>query len=213
VIAIREQTCRCLHLQERVRGVFHDDDGGSSAWVKMDVPPSFNDLETNQKTFYGEDSMSQVDAFHTLDEAVVKYLCEECGVIVKDVNYEHVKRLEYRVFRAASYGERLYDTVDELKNKLAAMKVERGRLVVSDARYGTLFSAGRIVTASFGDILRIPIATLVVDGLVGASDTNNVMYIGSRPPSTRVEQLVSFLETFMNRGLSIAGSMVPLVRQ
>jgi hypothetical protein len=176
----------------------------------MDVPPSFNDSETNQKTFYGEASMSQVDAFRTLDEAVVKYLCEEYGVVVKDVNYEHVKHLKYHLFCDASYGERLYGMVDELKNELAAMKAERGRLAISDARYVTLFSAERMVMANFGDIF--PVATLVVDGLDGASDTNNVMYIGLRPPSTRAEHLASFLETFMNRGLSIAGSVVPLVR-
>jgi hypothetical protein len=52
-----------------------------------------------------------------------------------------------------------------------------------------------------------------VDGLAGASDTSNVMYIGSRQPGTRVEQLASFLETFMNRGPNIAGAMAPLVRE
>jgi hypothetical protein len=98
---------------------------------------------------YGEPSLSQVDAFRTLDEVVVKYLCEECGIVVKDMNYERVSRLEYSLFHAASYGERLYDMVDELKRKLAAMEAERGRLAVSDARYETQFSAGRMVTAKF----------------------------------------------------------------
>jgi hypothetical protein len=101
--------------------------------------------------------------------------------------------------------------VDELKRKLAVMEAERGMLAVSDARYVTLFSADRIVTARFGDIL--PIATLVADGLAGASDTSNVMYIDSRPPGIRVEQLASFIETFMNRGPSITGWMAPLVRE
>jgi hypothetical protein len=163
IYVIREQMCRCLHLQEHARGVFHD--------------------EINQKTLYGEPSLLQVDAFHTLDEAVVKYLCEECGVVVKDVNYERVRRLEYSMFHAASYRERLYGMIDELKRKLAAMEAERGRLTVSDARYETLFSAGRMVTARFRDILSV--ATLVVNGLAGASDTSNVMYIGLRPPGTR----------------------------
>jgi hypothetical protein len=93
IYVICEQMCRCLHLQDHVGGVFHDDYASSTAWVKMDVPPSFNDPETNQKTVYGEALMSQVDVFRTLDEAVVKYLCEGCRVVVKDVNYEHVKRL------------------------------------------------------------------------------------------------------------------------
>jgi hypothetical protein len=97
----------CLHLQEHACGVFHDDNSTSTAWVKMDIPPSFNDAETNQKTLYGEPSLSQVDAFRTLDEAVVKYLCEECGVVVKDVNYECVRRLKYSMFRAASYGKKV----------------------------------------------------------------------------------------------------------
>jgi hypothetical protein len=48
--------------------------------------------------------------------------------------------------------------VDELENELAVMKAERGGLAVSDA--------GRMVTASFGDIL--PVATMVIDGLAGA---------------------------------------------
>jgi hypothetical protein len=71
-----------------------------------------------------------VDAYLTLDEAVVRYLCEKCGVIMKDVNYEHVRRLEYRLFCAASYGERLYGMVDELKRELAIVEAERGRLAV-----------------------------------------------------------------------------------
>jgi hypothetical protein len=103
---------RGLHLQEYARGVFHDDDGTSTAWVKMDVPPSFTDPETHQKTLYGEPSPSQVDAFRTLDEAVVRYLSEECVVVVKDVNYERAQRLEYSLFRATTYGELLYGMVD-----------------------------------------------------------------------------------------------------
>jgi hypothetical protein len=152
-----------------------------------------------------------VDAYLTLDEAVVRYLCEKCGVIMKDVNYEHVRRLEYRLFCAASYGERLYGMVDELKRELAIVEAERGRLAVSSAgRYTTLFSVGRMVTTSFVDIL--PLATLVVDGLTGASNTSSIMYTGSRPQCTRVEQLVVFLENFMNRGPSIAGAVAPPVR-
>jgi hypothetical protein len=63
--------CMCLHLQEHACGVFHDDNSTSTAWVKMDIPPSFNDAETNQKTLYGEPSLSQVDAFRTLDVMVL----------------------------------------------------------------------------------------------------------------------------------------------
>jgi hypothetical protein len=149
----------------------------------MDVPPSPSNPQTNQKTFYSDPSPSQVDAYRTLDEAVVRYPCEECRVVVKDVNYEHVCRLEYRLFHAASYGERLYGMVDGLKRELAIVEAERGRLAVSsDGRYATLFSAGRMVTTSFADIL--PLATLVVDGLAGASNMRRIMYTGSRPPGT-----------------------------
>jgi hypothetical protein len=119
-----------------------------------------------------------VDTLRTLVESVVRYLCEECEVIVKDGNYERVRRLEYILFRVSAYGERLYGMVDELKRELAAVEVERGRLLVSDARYGTLFSVGRMVTTSFGDIL--PLATLVVDGHAGASSTTSVKYTGSK---------------------------------
>jgi hypothetical protein len=129
--------------------------------------------------------------FRTLDESVVRYLCEECEVVVKYVNYERVWRLEYSLFRVTAYEERLYGMVDELKRELAVVEAERGRLLVSDARYGILFSAGRMVTISFGDIL--PLATLVVDRLAGASSTTSVMYTGLRPPGTRVEQLAAFL--------------------
>jgi hypothetical protein len=45
IYVVREQMCRGLHLQEYARGVFHDDDGTSTAWVKMDVPPSFTELK------------------------------------------------------------------------------------------------------------------------------------------------------------------------
>jgi hypothetical protein len=138
-----------------------------------------------------------VDAYRTFDEAVVRYLCEEYGVVVKDVNYECVRHLEYSMFCAATYGERLYGMVDELKRKLAVVEAERARLAVSDSHYATLFIAGRMVTLRFTDIL--PLATLLVDGLTGASDTSSVMYISPRPPGTRVEQLAAFLENFMNR--------------
>jgi hypothetical protein len=185
IYVVREQMCRCLHLQEYARSVFHDDDGTSTAWVKMDVPPSNTNPETDQKTLYGEPSPSQVDAYRSLDQAVVRFLCEKCGVVVKDVNYEHVSRLEYNLSCAATYGERLYGMVDELKKELAVIEGERARLTASDRRFGTLFSAGRMVTTRFADILLI--ATLVVDGLAGASDTSSIMYIGSRPPGTRVE--------------------------
>jgi hypothetical protein len=47
IYAVREQMCRALHLQEYARGVFHDDDGTSTAWVKMGVPPSLTDPETH----------------------------------------------------------------------------------------------------------------------------------------------------------------------
>jgi hypothetical protein len=57
---------------------------------------------------YGEPSPSQVDAFRTLDEAVVQYLCEECGVVVKDVDHERAQRLEYSLFRATTYGEAVW---------------------------------------------------------------------------------------------------------
>jgi hypothetical protein len=176
----------------------------------MDVPPSFTDPETHQKTFYGEPSPSQVDAFCTLDEAVVRYLCEECEVVVKDVNYERAQRLEYRLFHATTYEERVYGMVDELKRELAAVKAERDMLFISDARYEILFSAGRMVSATFADIL--PLATLIVDGFGGASSTNSVMYTGSIPPATRVHQLAAFLENFMNRGSSIAGAVARSVR-
>jgi hypothetical protein len=63
---------RCLHLKEYERGVFHDDDGTSTAWVEMDVPPVTTHPETKQKTLYGEPSPSQVDAYRTLDEAIVR---------------------------------------------------------------------------------------------------------------------------------------------
>jgi hypothetical protein len=46
IYVVCEQMCRCLHLQEHARGVFHDDDGTSTAWVKMDVPPSLTDPKT-----------------------------------------------------------------------------------------------------------------------------------------------------------------------
>lgn len=128
---------------------------------------------------YDEPSLSQVDTFRTLVESVVRYLCEECEVIVKDGNYERVRRLEYILFRVTAYGEKLYGMVDELKRELAAVEAERGRLLVSDARYGTLFSVGRrMVTTNFGDIL--PLATLVVDGHAGASSTTSVKYTGSK---------------------------------
>jgi hypothetical protein len=161
--------------------VFHDDDGTSTVWVKMDVPPSRTDPKTYQKTLYDEPSPSQVDTFRTLDESVVKYLCEEYEVVVKHVNYEHVRCLEYSPFHVTAYGERLYGMVDELMRELAVVEAERGRLLVSDACYETLFSAGRMVTTSVEDIL--PLATLLVDGLVGASSTTSV-YNSSSPPGT-----------------------------
>jgi hypothetical protein len=83
-----------------------------------------------------------------------------------------------------------------LKRELAAVKAERDMLLVSDARYGILFSDGRMVSASFADIL--PLATLIVDGFAGASSTTSVMYTGSMPPDPRLHQLAAFLENFMN---------------
>jgi hypothetical protein len=182
-----------------------------AAWVKMDVLPFTTHPETKQKTLYGEPSPSQVDAYRTLNEAIIRYLLEECGVVVKDVNYDRVRRLEYPLFRAATYRERFYGMVADLKKELAAVEAERARLTSSDSRYATLFAAGRMVIASFADIL--PLGTLVVDRLAGASDISSVMYTGSRPPGTRVEQPSAFLENFMNRGPSITGSVFPPVRQ
>jgi hypothetical protein len=155
IYVVREQMCRCLHLQEYTRGVFHDDDGTSTAWVKMNVPPSPTNPETNKKTLYGEPSPSQMDAYRTLDEAIVRYLCEECGVVVKDVNYERVRRLEYSLFRAATYEERLYDMADELKKELAAVEGERRWLAASDSHYTTLFNVSRMVRCRGSSLFRM----------------------------------------------------------
>jgi hypothetical protein len=57
--------------------------------------------------------------------------------------------------------------VADLKKELAAVEAERGRLASSHSRYATLFAAGRMVIASFADIL--PLGT-------GASDMSSVMY-------------------------------------
>ncbi len=141
---------------------------------------------------------------------MVTYLCEECGVIVQDVNYDRVRCLEYSLFRAAAYRDNLYTLIDDLKRKLVVVESERDRLAASDVRYAALFSAGRMVAATFDDL--IPLVTLAVDGLAGAPSTNSVMYAGSRPPGTRGEQLAAFLENFMNTGPSIASAVLPTVR-
>ncbi|CAO2185281.1 unnamed protein product [Urochloa humidicola] len=122
---------------------------------------------------------------------IIRELCKRFGVIVKDVNYSKIKRLEERLVEEKRW-------VDMFRGKLDARVKENDTLRFA---YGSVIAEVKTICKKFKDVL--PIGTCGKEDATAGVDNVNVIYNGPRDPVTRIDELAFDLLSLVKRGADL----------
>lgn len=82
-----------MQLQVHDFGIVDEPEDGLRGWIEMDVPCEVDGSNVKQK-FIGDNALGRYEAMESASDDLIKYMCERSGVIIKDINYDEVKKLE-----------------------------------------------------------------------------------------------------------------------
>ncbi|CAN6213308.1 unnamed protein product [Urochloa humidicola] len=187
---IVKEVCRRLHLDIHDFGTVDEVGGLLRGWVEMDVPGHLAGEPKVREKFVGGAALGQYAAMENVSDAIIGGLCKRYGVIVKDVNYPKVKKLEGRLVEEKRW-------VDMFRGKLDGRVKENDTLRFA---YGSVIVEAKTICKKFRDVL--PIGTCDEDANAGV-DNVKVIYNGPRDPVTRIDELAFDLVSLVKRGADL----------
>ncbi|CAN6331370.1 unnamed protein product [Urochloa humidicola] len=205
---IVKEVCHRLHLVIHDFGIIDEADGLLRGWVEMDVPGRLGAEPKMREKFVGADALGQYAAMEIVSAEIIEALCKRFAVIVEDVNYPKVKKLEERLFEEKTWA-------DLFRGQL------RGRVKENDAlrcAFGNVISEAKIICSKFKDIL--PIAVSGEEDAAAGVGNAKLVYNGPRDPVTRADELAFDLLSFVKRAVDLQSAVcqgkvehVPLKRK
>ena len=129
---IAKEISRRLKLQVHYWGIIDEPEGGLRGWIEMDVPCEVDGSNVKQKVI-GDNAFSRYDAMESASDDLIKYMCKQMGVIIKDINYDEVKKLEWRLSAEKDWSKLFCDKLDQRMKEDKAMRLSYTNLV-ADAK-------------------------------------------------------------------------------
>ncbi|WVZ65267.1 hypothetical protein U9M48_014662 [Paspalum notatum var. saurae] len=188
-----------LRLQLHGFGAVIEPCGMVRGWLEVDTPPSGVHGVRGRQRFVGGQRSTNYDAIESACFSVIAELSVKHDVIVKDLNFGKVKRMEKKL-RAANEWDKLFRYMLDMKDE-ELKKIKRD--------YDSLLMEVKSVCKKFGDVLPVRCSGLD-DSKVDCEDAM-VMYAGVRPPVFRFEELAYDLVAVISKASAAAaehGGMV-----
>ena len=129
---IAKEISRRLKLQVHDWGIIDEPEGGLRGWIEMDVPCEVDGSNVKQKVI-SDNAFSRYDAMESASDDLIKYMCKQMGVIIKDINYDEVKKLEWRLSAEKDWSKLFCDKLDQRMKEDKAMRLSYTNLV-ADAK-------------------------------------------------------------------------------
>ena len=134
------------------------------------------------------------------NDDLIKYMCRQRGVIIKDINYDEVKKLEWKLSAEKDWSKLFCDKLDQRVKENKAMRFG----------YENLVADAKKICQKFKDVL--PIETIGEEDILLGMDGVKVLYNGPRHPESQMEQLAFDLVSLVNRSSDIEGKVHRMVR-
>jgi hypothetical protein len=150
-----------------------------------------------KQKFIGDNALGRYDAMESASDDLIKHMCKRSGVIIKDINYDEVKKLEWRLSAEKDWSKLFCDKL--------AQRMKEGRAMCFG--YTNLVGDAKKICQKFKDVL--PIGTIGEEDLLLGMDDVKVVYNGPRHPESRMEQLAFDLVSLVNK----SADLEPMVRQ
>ena len=196
---IAKEISRCLQLQVHDFGIVDEPEGGYHGWIEMDVPCEVGGPNVKQR-YIGDYAFGRYDAMESASDDLIKYMCRQRGVIIKDINYDEVKKLEWKLSAEKDWSKLFCDKLDQRVKENKAMRFS----------YENLVADAKKICQKFKDVL--PIETIGEEDLLLGMDGVKVLYNGPRHPESQMEQLAFDLVSLVNRSSDIEGKVHRMVR-
>lgn len=126
-------------------GVVDESQGGVRAWIEMDVPRREVGGPLLKEKFIGECAFDRYAAMESASHEVIEYLCRESGVVVKDINYDKVEHLEWRLSAQKYFSDVFSERLGRMEKEDEAMR----------SGYGNLIAGMKNICWKFKDVMPI----------------------------------------------------------
>ncbi|CAN6284932.1 unnamed protein product [Urochloa humidicola] len=121
----------------------------------------------------------------------IEQLCKGSGVIVKDVNFPEVEKLQEKLVTERRWN-------DLFRGKLQATATESA---VMHRTYGSVVAHAKTICRKFEDVL--PIETCGQEDAALEVDNVKLIYNGPRDPVTRMDELAFDLLSLVKRSVDV----------
>ncbi|PUZ50826.1 hypothetical protein GQ55_6G093100 [Panicum hallii var. hallii] len=122
---------------------------------------------------------------------LIKHMCKQSGVIIKDINYDEVEKLEWRLSAEKDWSKLFCDKLDQ--------RMKEGKAMCFG--YTNLVGDAKKICQKFKDVL--PIETIGEEDLLLGMDDVKIVYNGPRHPESRMEQLAFDLVSLVNKSADL----------
>lgn len=190
---------RRLRLKVHGFGVVEEMDNVVRGWIEIDIPRCGPEMAKEVDKFWGDEARTQYDAMETACSAAIYFLCTKRMVIVQDLNYVEVKRLEKKVFEAEQWASIFCGVLDSRKRYDEAMHRE----------YEEFCFHAKCICKDFSDVLRVNISGF--ESVSVGSESIRAEYGGHRVLVSRVEEFASALVDLINTKTNMLASLNDLV--
>ncbi|CAN6380323.1 unnamed protein product [Urochloa humidicola] len=188
---ILKEIARNLHLELHDFGTFDESGGLVRGFIEMDIPRRLAGEPKMKELFVGDDVLSRYDAMESASAEAIKGLCKRSGVIIQDINYDEMKKLESKLVNEKQWSKLFCDQLQVRIKKDGAIR----------SCYENVVAHAKTICKEFKDVL--PIEITGEQDLFLGMDNVKVVYNGPRCPVTRMDHLAFDLVSFVKKSVNL----------
>jgi hypothetical protein len=160
-----------------------------TAWLKVDLPRRLGDRNTYNRLFFGDDSLTQIDAEESVAHAALSYFCKYHNIAIDDYSYGSLSTVTSELLASQEHVHVKEKELDEaIRGTSEAHKDYRNDMEsLAD------------ICIRFSDVLPFRRSSHRQSTVAG------VLYNGPKRPRTRIEQLAFDMYCFFTGTNPVGG--------